>query len=89
MLKRKVIKYLTDWKKRQGHKPLVIDGARQVGKTRSVIEFGKNNCKNLVVINFILAPKFKTIFDDGFEVDSIIKIYPFSSLNGISSPARP
>ena len=73
MLKRKVIKYLTDWKKRQGHKPLVIDGARQVGKTRSVIEFGKNNCKNLVVINFILAPKFKTIFDDGFEVDSIIK----------------
>ena len=48
MLKRKVIKYLTDWKKRQGHKPLVIDGARQVGKTRSVIEFGKNNCKNLV-----------------------------------------
>lgn len=73
MLKRKVVKYLTDWKKRQGHKPLVIDGARQVGKTRSVIEFGKNNYKNLVVINFILAPKFKTIFDDGFEVDSIIK----------------
>ena len=47
MLKRKVVKYLTDWKKRQGHKPLVIDGARQVGKTRSVIEFGKNNYKNL------------------------------------------
>ena len=41
MLKRKIDKYLLDWKNRVDKKPLIISGARQIGKTTSIREFGK------------------------------------------------
>ena len=73
MLKRKIDKYLEDWKASVDKKPLIVKGARQVGKTASIRYFGEKYYNNIVEINFALQPKYKQIFADGYEVDSIIK----------------
>ena len=72
-LKRKIDEYLIEWKKDEHKLPLIIKGARQIGKTNAIRNFGKNNYKTYIEINFALQPQFKTIFEDGFEVDNIIK----------------
>lgn len=53
--------------------PLIIKGARQVGKTASVMEFARANYRNVVAINFVLEQKYKAVFDDGYDVDSVIR----------------
>ena len=58
MLKRKIDSYLIDWKNKADKKPLIVKGARQVGKTASIEYFGRNNYANMVVINFVLQPKY-------------------------------
>ena len=73
MLKRKIDKYLTDWKNRPDKKPLIIKGARQIGKTRSVEWFASQNYASVIEINFIEQKKYREIFNDGFEVDAILK----------------
>ena len=73
LLKRKIDSYLQSWKTSLGKKPLIVNGARQIGKTRSIEWFAKKNYGHVVQINFVERPKYKGIFDDGFEVDSIIK----------------
>ena len=73
MLKRKIDKYLTDWKNRPDRKPLIIKGARQIGKTRSVEWFASQNYASVIEINFIEQKKYREIFNDGFEVDAILK----------------
>ena len=73
MLKRKIDKYLTDWKNRPDKKPLIIKGARQIGKTRSVEGFAGQNYASVIEINFIEQKKYREIFNDGFEVDAILK----------------
>ena len=73
LLKRKVDKFLIDWKNSADKKPLIIKGARQIGKTESIKNFAKNNYKSVIEINFVLQKQYKDIFDNGFEVDTIIK----------------
>ncbi len=73
LLKRKIDKYLIEWKQNPDRKPLIVKGARQIGKTESIKHFAENNYKNIININFVLQKQFKDIFDDGFEVDTIIK----------------
>lgn len=73
LLKRKIDKYLIEWKKNPDKMPLIVKGARQIGKTESIRNFAKNNYKSVVEINFVLQKQFKDIFDDGFEVDTIVK----------------
>ena len=72
-LKRKIDNYLVEWKNNSNKLPLIVKGARQIGKTNAIRNFGKNNYKVFVEINFALQPQFKTIFEEGFEVDNIIK----------------
>ena len=72
-LKRKIDEYLVEWKKNKNRLPLIIKGARQIGKTNSIRNFGKNNYKVFIEINFALMPQFKSIFEEGFNVDNIIK----------------
>ena len=52
--------------------PLIIKGARQIGKTDAVRNFGKSY-KHFIEINFALQKEFLDIFDNGYEVDAIIK----------------
>lgn len=73
LLKRKIDKYLTDWKNRPDRKPLIIKGARQIGKTCSVEWFASQNYASVIEINFIEQKKYREIFNDGFEVDAILK----------------
>ena len=73
LLKRKIDTYLLDWKRNPQKKPLIVKGARQVGKTASVRAFGRANYESVIEINFVLQKKFGAIFDDGYEVDAIVK----------------
>ena len=62
LLKRKIDSYLLFWKSNPKRKPLVVKGARQVGKTESIRAFGKANYKSVIEINFVLQKKFRAIF---------------------------
>ena len=73
MLERKIDTYLTKWKNALSRKPLIVKGARQIGKTESIRAFGKANYQSVIEINFVLQKKFRTIFNNGYEVDTIIK----------------
>lgn len=72
-LKRKIDNYLIEWKSNSNRLPLIIKGARQIGKTNAIRNFGLNNYKTFIEINFALNPEFKTIFDRSFNVDEIVK----------------
>ena len=71
MLKRKIDVFLEEWKNRE-HNPLIIKGARQIGKTTSIMEFAKKNYESVIEINFVSNPEYIQIFKGGFDVDSII-----------------
>ena len=73
MLKRKIDNVLLEWKNRADHKPLIVKGARQIGKTESIRKFGHENYRIVIEINFVLQKKYQAIFDQGYEVDDIIK----------------
>lgn len=51
LLKRKIDKYLLDWKNNPKGKPLIVKGARQIGKTESIRAFGKANYESVIEIN--------------------------------------
>ena len=76
-LKRKIDKFLDEWLISDKKKPLIIKGARQIGKTKTIEEFAKRNNLSLVVINFVLNPEFRDIFDDGYKVDKILENISF------------
>ena len=72
-LKRKIDKYLFDWKTNPDHKPLIIKGARQVGKTKSIENFAKRNYESIVEINFAEYPVYKQIVENGYSAEAVIK----------------
>ncbi|MCD8008884.1 MAG: AAA family ATPase, partial [Clostridiales bacterium] len=72
-LKRKIDQFLTDWKNTTNHKPLIVKGPRQVGKTESILRFSKAYYNNVIYINFVEEPKYKMICEDGYKADDIIK----------------
>lgn len=72
-LKRKIDAYLQAWKVNPEKKPLIVKGARQIGKTHSIELFAKRNYASVIQINFVEQTKYRKIFNDGFEVDEIIK----------------
>ena len=76
-LKRKIDKFLDEWLISDQKKPLIIKGARQIGKTKTIEEFAKRNNLSLVEINFVLNPEFRDIFDDGYKVDKILENISF------------
>lgn len=76
MMKRKIDLYLQAWKQDAGRKPLIVRGARQVGKTFSVRQFGKTY-QSFIEINFITHPEFKGIFSQGYSVDAVVRQISF------------
>lgn len=61
MLKRKIDSFLVEWKNNTCHKPLIVKGARQIGKTMSIETFGRNNYKCFVSLNFVLQEKYRNL----------------------------
>ena len=72
-LKRKADIFLDTWKSDADRKPLIIQGARQVGKTETIRRFARLNYNNTIEINFYEEPKYKAIIRDGYSAADIIK----------------
>ena len=72
MLKRRLEIFLSEWKREKGHKPLVIKGVRQCGKTFIALEFARKNYAHVVYVNFVQTPKAAMAFENSLEVDNII-----------------
>ena len=72
-LKRKIDEVLLGWKRSADRMPLIVRGARQVGKTEAIEHFARANYPHFVDINFILQPEYRDIFADGFDVDTILQ----------------
>ena len=71
MLRRKIIRDLEAWRSAGNGKCLIVEGARQVGKTYIIREFGKQ-FESFVELNFIENPSLKNVFSGSLDADSII-----------------
>ena len=71
-LKRKLDDFLLKWKESTDKKPLIVKGARQIGKTESILHFSANY-ENFVNINFALDRKYANICEDGYGVAEIVR----------------
>ena len=87
-LKRKIDDYLIEWKNSKDKLPLIVKGARQIGKTNAIEYFANSNYENFVNINFVLQPEYKTIFDNGFSVDTIISNISIINNDFVFEPGR-
>lgn len=72
-MKRLIYNKLIEWKNRDNHKPLVLEGARQVGKTYILQEFGRNEFDNLVYLNCENNATLRNLFDTDFNIDRILR----------------
>jgi hypothetical protein len=72
-LRRKFDAFLHDWRARADRLPLILKGARQVGKTETVRHFAESCYANYIEINFVERPEFKEIIRDGYSVDRLIR----------------
>lgn len=72
MLQRKVIQRLAKWKNQENHHAILLNGARQVGKTTAVKMFAADNYKHFVEINFLKQPAAKAAFDGALDTRSIV-----------------
>ncbi len=70
---RKFDSFLLDWKADADHNPLLVMGARQVGKTESIRHFARRNYESFIEINFVDTPEFKGVVRDGYKADSIVR----------------
>ena len=71
---RKISSFLETWKESVHRKPLVLQGARQVGKTYSILEFGRTHYENVAYFNFETNPKLGVTFDEDISPDYLIPI---------------
>lgn len=71
---RKIINFLETWKHSSYRKPLILQGARQVGKTYSILEFGRTNYENVAYFNFETNPKLNKTFEENISPDYLIPI---------------
>jgi len=71
---RKIIEYFVEWKNGKYRKPLILQGARQVGKTYSLLEFGREQYENVAYFNFESNPGLNRTFDESIEPDYLIPV---------------
>ena len=72
MYKRKIENILQSWLDDASHKPLVVKGVRQCGKTSSVMDFAQKHFKNVIYLDFHEHPEYKKFFAPNLEVDAIV-----------------
>lgn len=71
---RKIAEYLAKWKADAHRKPLILQGARQVGKTYSILEFGRTHYENVAYFNFETNPKLNDTFAENISPSYLIPI---------------
>ncbi len=82
-MKRLVESTLLDWKNSSRRKPLIVRGARQVGKTYTISGFGKSEFKNFVVVDFERNPDLRKIFERDLQPSRIINDLELATANRI------
>ena len=75
-IKRKIDQIFLEWKEKTDRKPLIVRGARQIGKTYSIRRFGETY-ESFIEINFVTNPEFKEIFSEGYSASAITKLISF------------
>jgi predicted AAA+ superfamily ATPase len=73
-MKRDLYESLVSWKNAPNRKPLILQGARQVGKTWLMKEFGKNEFEHVVYLNFEGSERLKSLFVPDFDIKRILSI---------------
>ena len=73
-MERKIAKYLAEWKNSSYRKPLILQGARQVGKTFSVLAFGRDHYANVAYFNFETNSVLKKSFDENIDPSYLIPL---------------
>ncbi len=71
-MERQAMQYLNNWKDKKNRKPIIIKGARQVGKTWLMREFGNRNFKQTAYVNFESSSFLKNLFVENFDIKRII-----------------
>ena len=71
---RKIMSFLEAWTKSEHRKPLILQGARQVGKTYSILEFGRTHYENVAYFNFETNPKLSETFEENISPDYLLPI---------------
>lgn len=71
---RKIINYLVEWKNSEYRKPLILQGARQVGKTYAILEFGRTHYENVAYFNFETTPKLIDTFAENISPSYLIPV---------------
>ena len=71
---RKIMDFLETWRENKHRKPLILQGARQVGKTYSILEFGRSHYENVAYFNFETNPKLNETFEENISPDYLIPI---------------
>lgn len=71
---RKIMDQMLSWKDDTHRKPLILQGARQVGKTYSILEFGRTAYENVAYFNFETNPKLNATFEENISPDYLIPI---------------
>lgn len=72
-LRRHIDEFLQRWRKDPDRMPLIVKGARQVGKTESIRHFAESSYKSIIEINFIRDKAYRTITESGYDADHVIK----------------
>ena len=81
MLRRRFLENLVKWKEKRNKRPLLVKGARQVGKTFIIRKFGHDQYENFIELNFLKNEEHKRIFDGSLDADSIFSLtFPFPSM---------
>ncbi len=73
-MKRKIAEYLEDWQSSKYRKPLILQGARQVGKTFSILEFGRTHYENVAYFNFETNPELNASFEENISPGYLLPI---------------
>ncbi len=71
-MERLAMQYLDNWKKKKDRKPIIIRGARQVGKTWLMKEFGKRNYNQVAYVNFESSSALRNLFKDDYDTKRIV-----------------
>ena len=71
-MQRKILQSLQNWKQNPNRKPLIIQGARQVGKTWAMKHFGEQSFEQIAYINFDNNPRMKTLFSGDYDINRLI-----------------
>ena len=72
--KRKVDVFLAAWHADSDRLPLIVRGARQVGKTEAIRHFAASAYKHVVEINFVKEPQYQSIVEEGYKPETVVKL---------------